>query len=211
MNTFDFVLPAKSNPLSADRDMSSPPPAAKKSAEPFDSLMNRALARPIRAREEATPADSSTPAAKRESGAARKLKPSPRPEAGNSGKAAPTDSSNAIAGKAGTEVSDKDSTSQDSESATAATSADETKKSEPKQAAPTDSAASALQSLVTIPLIPLMVNPVGSPGGASLAVNSVDAATVASPVVSLATSFNLPDAEGGGRGVSPAATAWPGS
>ena len=52
MNTFDFILPASRNAASAERENTLASPAAKKSAEPFDSLMHRALARPTPSSEE---------------------------------------------------------------------------------------------------------------------------------------------------------------
>ncbi len=52
MNTFDFILPASRNAASAERENTLAPPTAKKSAEPFDSLMHRALARPTPSSEE---------------------------------------------------------------------------------------------------------------------------------------------------------------
>lgn len=48
MKTLDFILPANRTALSAEPETPALPRPAKKPAEPFDSLMHRALARPAR-------------------------------------------------------------------------------------------------------------------------------------------------------------------
>ncbi len=72
MNTFDFILPASRNAVSAERENTLAPPAAKKSAEPFDSLMHRALARPV-----PSPEENNSPVRK----PAREIRPRPADKA----------------------------------------------------------------------------------------------------------------------------------
>ena len=154
MNTFDFILPAHSNALSSDRETSFTPPAAKKSAEPFDSLMNRALGRPPRAPEEKTPAlkkpahaARSGHAPKSEAGPLRKSKPAARPETDSAGAATATGNSDAAVRETAPAGRDEDAPRQDSESAAAGS----------PTAAGGDStnggAAAALQSLAVSPAV----------------------------------------------------------
>ena len=169
MNTFDFILPAHSNALSSDCETSFTPSAAKKSVEPFDSLMNRALNRPPRAPEEKAPAlkkpardARSSHAPKSEAGPTRKSKPAARPETDSSGAATATGNSDAAAREAAPVDQDKDLSRQDSESTT--TSAATTEPSAIGNGDPTDGgAAAALQSLVVNPVVPPTVSPVVSP------------------------------------------------
>lgn len=87
MKTLDFILPAAGNTLSEERETLPLPRASKKSAEPFDSLMHRALDKS--AREPAgknAPAKKSTDdtradrSPKAEPATPRKAKPANRPE-----------------------------------------------------------------------------------------------------------------------------------
>lgn len=87
MKTLDFILPASNSALANEHETPGPRRATSKPAEPFDSLMNRALARPERAPGQKPLAAqkpvhesraSQTP--KSEAGANRKAKPSARSE-----------------------------------------------------------------------------------------------------------------------------------
>ncbi len=214
MNAFDFILPTKSGALSPERETSAAPHAGHKSAEPFDSMMHRALARPERRPEEKPPAVKPPPPAARSShapkntpGPAHKAKSAASPETAATA-AEPGEPAESLEPAEAVEPTDRESTPAATEKersrqdADSATNAGPTEKSEPLQPEAVEVAPLALQSLVAAFMVPPPV---------VLTANSTPAGSVeASPVAGLTAekSAGIPDRSlglGGGELPSPAA------